>query len=84
METLEDLGLEIIKNPIKRVRLQFHAGLWYVEYQRPAKYYVDGWWWFDDSKYAEYKDAYARAHQLANEGGTKEMRRKTLTFEANT
>jgi len=83
METLENLGLEIIKHPIKRVRLQFHSGLWYVEYQRPARYYVDGWWWFDDSTHPEYADAFKRAQQLANDGGTKEMRRKTLTFETN-
>jgi hypothetical protein len=32
MITLEDAGYEVIKHPIKRVRVQFHGGLWYVEY----------------------------------------------------
>ena len=81
MVTLEDAGYEVIKHPIKRVRVQFHGGLWYVEYQRPPKYYVDGWWWFDDSKHPEYKDAFVRAQELAAEGGKKEVRHKTLIFE---
>ena len=83
MSTLEEEGFEIIKHPIKRVRVQFHSGLWYVEYQRAPKYYIDGWWWFDDSKHPEYKDAFNRAQELVTEGGTKEMRHKTLVFEVN-
>ena len=81
MTTLDEEGFDVIKHPIKRVRVQFHGGLWYVEYQRPAKYYVDGWWWFDDSKHPEYKDAFQRAQELAAAGGTKEVRRKQLVFE---
>ena len=81
MNTLDEAGYEVIKHPIKRVRVQFHGGLWYVEYQRPARYYIDGWWWFDDSKHPEYKDAFIRGQELANEGGTKEIRHKTLVFE---
>ena len=81
MNTLDEAGLEIIKHPIKKVRVQFHAGLWYVEYQRTPKYLVDAWWWFDDSKHPEYKDAFNRAQELVAEGGTKEMRHKTLVFE---
>ena len=81
MQTLEDAGYEVIKHPIKKVRVQFHGGLWYVEYQRPAQYYIDGWWWFDDSKHPEYKDAFVRAQELAAEGGVKEIRHKTLFFE---
>ena len=81
MQTLEDAGYEVIKHPIKRVRVQFHGGLWYVEYQRPAQYYIDGWWWFDDSKFSDYVDAYARAQALVAQGGTKEIRHKTLVFE---
>ena len=84
METLDNLGIEIIKHPIKRVRVQFHAGLWFVEYQRTPKYFIDGWWWFDDSKHPEYKDAFQRAQELAAAGGTKEVRRKELMFEINT
>jgi len=83
MVTLDDAGLEIIKHPIKKVRVQFHSGLWYVEYQREPKYFFDRWWWFDDSKHPEYKDAFLRAQDLAAEGGTKEIRHKTLIFEVN-
>ena len=81
MITLDDAGLEVIKHPIKRVRVQFHAGLWYVEYQRQPKYVIDRWWWFDDSKHPEYKDAFIRGQELANGGGTKEICHKTLVFE---
>ena len=81
MVTLEDAGYEVIKHPIKRVRVQFHAGLWYVEYQRKPQFLIDGWWWFDDSKYPEYKDAYNRAIALAEQKGTKEIRHKTLTLD---
>ena len=81
MTDISDLGLEIIINPIKRVRLQFHAGLWYVEYQRTPRYFFDRWWWFDDSKHPEYKDAFVRGQELAAEGGTKEICHKTLVFE---
>jgi hypothetical protein len=81
MTDISELGLEVIIHPIKKVRLQFHAGLWYVEYQRPAKYLVDGWWWFDDSKFPEYNDAYKRALVLAEQKGTKEIRHKTLTLD---
>jgi hypothetical protein len=81
MVTLEDAGYEVIKHPIKRVRVQFHAGLWYVEYQRIPKYFFDRWWWFDDSKHPEYKDAFVRAQELSTEGGIKEIRHKTLVFE---
>jgi len=81
MITLDEEGFEIVKHPIKKVRLQFHSGLWYVEYQRPAKYYIDGWWWFDDSTHPEYADAFKRANELATSGGTKEVRRKQLTFD---
>jgi hypothetical protein len=81
MITLDDAGLEVIKHPIKRVRVQFHAGLWYVEYQRQPKYVIDRWWWFDDSKHPENKDAFIRGQELANDGGTKEIRHKNLVFE---
>jgi hypothetical protein len=83
MTDISDLGLEVIINPIKKVRLQFHAGLWYVEYQRKPKYLLDGWWWFDDSKYPEYNDAYKRAIALAEQKGTKEVRHKTLIIDVD-
>jgi hypothetical protein len=81
MTDISDLGLEVILHPIKKVRLQFHNGLWYVEYQRPAKYFVDGWWWFDDSTYPEYNDAYKRAVELAAQKGTKEIKHKQLILD---
>ena len=81
MNTLDEAGYEIIIQPIKKVRVQHHAGLWYVEYQRTPKYFFDKWWWFDDSKHAEYKDAFNRAQELVATGGTKEMRHKTIEFE---
>lgn len=81
MSTLDEEGFEVIKHPIKKVRLQFHKGLWYVEYLRPAKFFFDGFWWFDDSIHPEYVDAFKRAQELAAAGGTKEVRRKELVFE---
>ena len=78
---IEELGLEQILHPIKRVRVQYHAGKWYVEYQRKPKWILDGWWWFDDSIYADYGDAYTRAQILAAEGGVKETKHKTLEIE---
>jgi hypothetical protein len=78
---MEELGLEAIIHPVKKVRVHFHAGHWYVEFQRKPKYFIDGWWWFDDSKFADYVDAYARAQALVAQGGTKEIRHKTLVFE---
>jgi hypothetical protein len=83
MNTLDEAGYEVIKKPIKRVRVQFHAGLWYVEYQRTPQYFIDKWWWFDDSTHPEYKDAFQRAQELAAQGGTKEIRHKTLFFEVD-
>lgn len=81
MITLDDLGLEIVKHPITKVRLQYHAGKWYVEYRRTPKYFFDRWWWFDDSLYSEYKDAYVRAQMLASEGATQEVKHKTIEFD---
>ena len=80
MSNLSDLGMEIIHHPILQVRLQFHGGRWYVEYQRKPKYFFDRWWWFDDSTHAEYNDAFVRAQQLAAQGGVKELRHKVATI----
>lgn len=81
MATLEELGYEIIKHPIMRVRVQQHAGKWYVEYQRKPRYVLDRWWWFDDSIHPEFKDAYTRAEELSKEGGTKEIKFKEIHFD---
>jgi hypothetical protein len=83
MASLEETGYEVIKHPILQVRVQFNAGIWYVEYRRPPKYFFDRWWWYDDSKHKEYKDAYVRAQELAAEGCFKEIKHKTLLFNAN-
>jgi hypothetical protein len=80
---ISNLGLEIVLNPIKKVRLQFHGGKWYVEYRRKPKYFLDRWWWFDDSTYSNYIDAVARAHMLAAQGGTESLERKTEFFVVN-
>ena len=85
MSSLSDHGLEVVKYPIKQVRLQFHAGHWYIEYRRKPKFYFDKWWWFDDSKFTEYSDAIVRAQTLAAEGGTKEIKHlQTQIFNVNT
>ena len=78
---ISDFGLEVIIHPITKVRLQFHSGKWYVEYQRKPKYFFDQWWWFDDSIYADYNAAFIRAQILAAEGGTKEVRYKNIVFD---
>ena len=74
MSSLSEHGLEVVKHPITAVRLQHHAGHWYVEYRRKPLYYFDKWWWFDDSKFIDYSDAYVRAQTLAAEGGWKEIK----------
>ena len=85
MSSLADHGLEVVKYPINQVRLQFYAGHWYVEYRRKPKFYFDKWCWFDDSKFADYGDAYTRAQILAAEGGTKEIKHlQTQIFNVNT
>ena len=65
MTDISELGLEIIMHPIKKVRLKHH----------------NGFWWFDDSKYAEYNDAYQRAIALADQKGIKEIREKELLID---
>ena len=76
-----DLGIETFVAPIKRVRVQFHAGHWYVEYQRKAQFLIDGFWWFDDGVYANYRDALKRAEEIVADGGIKTHRQVTHEFE---
>ena len=84
MSNLSDHGLEVVTHPITQVRLQFHAGHWYVEYRRKPKYILDRWWWFDDGKYADYPEALVRAQVLAATGGIKEVKHlDTQIFEVN-
>jgi len=75
---IEELGLEIVKHPITKVRVKNYAGKWYVEYQRKPKYFFDKWWWFDDSIFHTYIDAYNRAQILASEGGISEIKPKNI------
>jgi hypothetical protein len=75
---IEDLGLEVIKHPITQVRVQPHAGRWYVEYRRKPRYFFDKWWWFDDSIFTDFRDAYNRAQILAVEGGVSEVKQRTI------
>lgn len=77
----EDLGLETYYYPINKVRLSFHAGKWYVEYQRKPKYFFDKWWWFDDSVHTEFNDAQLRASILAADKGIREFRKKILEIQ---
>ena len=66
---IEQLGLQVKKNPITQVRCSFHEGKWFVEYRlKKPRFYFDKWWWYDDSKYANYADAHARAEFLAATG----------------
>ena len=49
--TIKDIGLEVIKWPITKVRVGKVDDRWLVEYRRKAKWVLDRWWWFDDGKY---------------------------------
>lgn len=73
---ISEVGLEIVKRPITAVRLQHHAGKWYVEYRRQPKFYFDQWWWFDDSIFRDYQDAKYRSEVLAAEGHITEIQKK--------
>ena len=75
---IEDVGLEVIKHPITQVRVQPHAGRWYVEYRRKPRYFFDKWWWFDDSIFTDFRDAYNRAQILAADGGVSEVKQRTI------
>ena len=72
---ISEVGLEAVNTKITSVRLQFYAGKWYVEYRRVPKFYIDQWWWFDDSAFKEYKDAVYRAQVLAAQGYVTEVRK---------
>lgn len=65
---MSDLGLEYVKWPITNVRIHRVDGQWLVEYRRKPKWFIDKWWWFNDGKYVNYRDATARAKTLASAG----------------
>jgi hypothetical protein len=78
---IDDLGLEPVIEPVKKIRVQFYRGKWYVEYRRQPKYFFDAWWWFDDSVHVEYNDAYRRAQTLMSDGGIKSLQHKKLEID---
>jgi len=68
---IEDLGLQIVKNPITKVKCSFHEGKWHVEYRKPGKGILSFYTkrhWYHDSMFSNYLDAHARAEVLAATG----------------
>ena len=75
------MGLEVVQHPITHVRIHRIDGQWLVEYRRKPKWFVDGYWWFNDGKYVEYNEAMARAELLAGRGYYTYTRYKSVKFE---
>ena len=65
---INEVGLEIVKWPITKVRVGKVDDRWLVEYRRKPKWVLDRWWWFDDGKYIDYREAVARAQSMASVG----------------
>jgi hypothetical protein len=65
---INDIGLEIAKTEITKARVGKVDNMWLVEYRRKPKWFFDRWWWFDDGKYIDYREAVARAKVLAEAG----------------
>lgn len=79
---IEDLGYQLKRIPIKQVKCSFHEGKWFVEYRlTKPRFYFDKWWWYDDSKYANYADANARAEFLAATGYYETLERKSHVYD---
>ena len=69
MSTIDEIGYEIQRIPIKKVRVSSYGDKWYVEYRlAKPKYIIDRWWWYDDSTHATYTDAITRAQVLSGFG----------------
>ena len=79
--TINDVGLEVVKWPITKVRVGKVDDRWLVEYRRKAKWVLDRWWWFDDGKYIDYREAVARAQAMASLGYVTTIRNATPTFD---
>lgn len=79
--TIKDIGLEVIKWPITKVRVGKVDDRWLVEYRRKAKWVFDRWWWFDDGKYIDYREAVARAQAISAAGYITTIRNATPTFD---
>lgn len=79
---IEDLGYQIKKTQITKVRCSFHEGKWFVEYRlKLPRFYFDKWWWYDDSKYANYLDANARAEFLSATGYIEALEKKSHVYD---
>lgn len=79
--TIKDIGLEVIRWPITKVRVGKVDDRWLVEYRRKAKWVFDRWWWFDDGKYIDYREAVARAQSIASAGYITTIRNAKPTFD---
>lgn len=78
---INDVGLEVVKWPITKVRVGKVDDRWLVEYRRKPKWVLDRWWWFDDGKYIDYREAVTRAKAMASLGYVTTMRNATPTFD---
>lgn len=78
---IQDLGLYLKKNPIVKVRVTQYNGKWYVEYQRKPKWFLDRWWWFDDSVYSDFLDAKSRAQKLWEQGYYETLDKRQFNFD---
>jgi hypothetical protein len=66
MSTIDDIGYEIVKVPVSKVRVSHYKHKWFVEYRlKKSKFGIDRWWWYDDSTHATYLDAVTRAQVLS-------------------
>lgn len=62
---IHDDGFDLVKVPITQVRLSPYRGRWYVEYRlKNPRFFIDKWWWYDDSIHSNYCDAIVRAKLL--------------------
>lgn len=81
---VDDLGYDLFKVKIKKVRLSPMRGKWYVEYQlKKSKFFIfDKYWWYDDSLHSNYSDAAVRANVLTSLGYIEVLKKKkTKVFE---
>lgn len=79
--TLTDNGMEVVITPITDVRIHRVDKQWLVEYRRKPQWYFDQWWWFNDGKYVEYRDAAVRAALLVDHGYVTSTKYKTQTYK---
>lgn len=82
MKSMEDLGLEYVQTPIVSVRIHRTDQQWLVEYKKQPMWYAPWsyFWWYNDGKYVDYKDAVTRAQTLANQGYYLKLRYKSDNY----